>query len=92
MIYLRLKNTDYNLNERVLPISNEKNNEILITVDSTKFTQQDYQYIQQLSEILDNDNELKEEQLPCKFSLGNLEIEVFKLNTYENELIFCPKL
>jgi len=91
-IDLDQKNTDYNLNERVLPIGNEKNNEILVTIDSIKFTQQDYQYIQQLSEILDSDNELKEEQLPCKFSLGNLEIEVFKLNTYENELIFCPKV
>ena len=86
-IDLDQRNTDYNLNERVLPIGNEKNNEILITIDSTKFTQQDYQYIQQLSEILDNDNELKEEQLPCKFSLGNLEIEVFELNTYEKDLI-----
>ena len=56
-------------------------------MNSTKFSQQDYQYIQQLSQILDNDKELREEILPCKFSLGNLEIEIFNLNTYENELI-----
>lgn len=86
-IELEQKNTSYDLNQRVLPIDNEKNNEILLTVDSTKFSQQDYQYIQQLSQILDNDKELREEILPCKFSLGNLEIEIFNLNTYENELI-----
>ena len=86
-IELEQKNTLYDLNQRVLPIDNEKNNEILLTVDSTKFSQQDYQYIQQLSQILDNDKELREEELPCKFSLGNLEIEIFNLNTYENELI-----
>ena len=86
-IELEQKNTLYDLNQRVLPIDSEKNNEILLTVDSTKFTQNDYQYIQQLSQILDNDRELREEQLPCKFSLGNLEIEIFKLNTYEKELV-----
>lgn len=86
-IELEQKNTLYDLNQRVLPIDNKKNNEILLTVDSTNFSQQDYQYIQQLSQILDNDNELREEVLPCKFSLGNLEIEIFKLNTYEKELV-----
>ena len=86
-IELEQKNTLYDLNQRVLPIDSEKTNEILLTVDSTKFSQQDYQYIQQLSQILDNDKELREEELPCKFSLGNLEIEIFNLNTYENELI-----
>ena len=78
-------NTSFNLSERVLLHDNEKNNEILVTVDT--FTQQDFLYIQQLSEILANDNELREEELPCEFELGNLKIKIFGLNTYENDLI-----
>jgi glycosyltransferase involved in cell wall biosynthesis len=80
-------NTSYDLFDRLKPYDNEKNNEILITIDGNKFTQQDYQYIQQLSQILANDDELYEEELPCEFELGNLKIEIFQLNTYEKDLI-----
>ena len=80
-------NTSMNLYERVLPIDNEKNNEILIKVDSSKFTQQDFSYIQQLAEILDNDKQLRDEQFPCDFQLGNLFININNLNTYQHELI-----
>jgi glycosyltransferase involved in cell wall biosynthesis len=88
-ITLEQPNTIMDLSQRVLPIDNEKNNEILITIDSNKFTQQDFQYIQQLPEILANDDELYEEELPCEFELGNLKIEIFQLNTYEKDLIIC---
>jgi glycosyltransferase involved in cell wall biosynthesis len=80
-------NTSFNLNERIKPFDNEKNNEILVTIDGNTFTQQDFNYIQQLSEILANDDELYEEELPCEFELGNLKIEIFQLNTYEKDLI-----
>jgi len=85
--YIRLEqpNTIVNLHEKVLPLNNEKNNEILVTVDT--FTQQDFLYIQQLSEILANDNELREEELPCEFELGNLKIKINSLKEYQNELI-----
>ena len=82
-IDLEQKNTDYNLKERVLPIDNEKNNEILITVDSTKFTQQDFQYLQQMSEILADSGEPG-----FHGELGNITVEIFEvMNTYEKDLI-----
>jgi glycosyltransferase involved in cell wall biosynthesis len=83
-------NTGFNLSKRVLPINNEKNNEILVTMNE-KFNQQDFDYIRQLSEILANDDELYNEELPCEFELGNLKIEIFQLNTYEKELVICKQ-
>ena len=49
-----------------------------------KFTQQDFENISNLSEILAGDDELTKEDLPCKFELGNLKIEIFNL---EKEII-----
>jgi len=82
-IDLEQPNTSFDLNERVKPFDNEKNNEILVTIDGNKFTQQDFQYIQQLSEILADSGE------PAFHSeLGNLIVEIFeKMNTYEKGLI-----
>ena len=80
-------NTDFDLSKRVLPYNNEKNNEILVTINKNTFKQQDVEYLQHLSEILANDDELHEEELPCEFELGNLKIEIFGLNTYEKNLI-----
>ena len=57
--YVRLEqpNTIIDLHKRVLPFDNEKNNEILVTIDGSKFNQQDFQYIQQLPEILADSGE-----------------------------------
>ncbi len=74
-------NTSFNLNERVKPFDNEKNNEILVTIDGSKFSQQDFQIIQQLSEILKDSGEIG------SFELGNLYIDIIQMNTYEKELI-----
>ena len=75
-------NTNFNLSKRVLPFSNEKNNEILVSIGNI-FTQQDFQYIQQLSEILEDSGE------PAFHGeLGNITVEIFKvMNTYEKQLI-----
>ena len=75
-------NTSFNLSERVLPYHNEKNNEILVTINE-RFNQQDFQYVQQLSEILADSGE------PAFHGeLGNITVEIFKtMNTFENELI-----
>jgi len=75
-------NTSFDLTKRVLPFNNEKNNEILVTIGNT-FTQQDFQYIQQLSEILQDSGE------PAFHGeLGNITVEIFeKMNTYEHKLI-----
>ena len=75
-------NTSFNLSERVLPYHNEKNNEILVTINE-RFNQQDFQYIQQLSEILADSGE------PAFHGeLGNITVEIFEtMNTYEKDLI-----
>ena len=74
-------NTSFNLNERIKPFDNEKNNEILVTIDGNKFSQQDFEYTQQLPEILKDSGETG------SFELGNLHIDVIQMNTYEKELI-----
>ena len=77
--------TGMDLSKRVLPFNNEKNNNILVEINSRTFNQQDYTYIQQLPKILKDSGEVG------KFDLGNLKIEIFQLNTYEKELIRCEK-
>ena len=74
-------NTSFDLNERVKPYDNEKNNEILVEIDGNTFNNQDYSVIQQFSEITQDSGEVGE------FELGNLKITVNKLKTYENNLI-----
>ena len=74
-------NTSFNLEERVKPFDNEKNNEILIEIDGHTFGNEDFNYIQLMSEILQDSSEIG------RFELGNLTIEVVQLNTYENNLI-----
>ena len=87
--YVRLEqpNTIIDLHKRVLPFDNEKNNEILVTINGNNFTQQDLQAIYQLPNILANSGE------PAFHGeLGNLTIEIFEtMNTYEKDLIICKK-
>ena len=82
-IKVEQQNTIMNLHDRVKPLDNEKNNEILVTIDSNKFTQQDFQLIQQLPEILRDSGE------PAFHGeVGNLIVEIFEtMNTYEKKLI-----
>ena len=48
-ITLESPNTSTDLYQKIKLFNSEKNNEILVTIDGNKFTQQDFQYIQQLS-------------------------------------------
>ena len=73
--------TSFNLQDRIKPYDNEKNNNILVNIDGNNLTQQDFQIIQQLSEIIQDSGEIG------SFKLGNLVIEVIQLNTYEDNLI-----
>jgi glycosyltransferase involved in cell wall biosynthesis len=73
--------TSFDLDERIKPYDNEKNNEILVTIDGLNISQQDFQIIQQLPEIIQDSGEIGE------FKLGNLSITIVQLNTYENNLI-----
>ena len=79
------------MHERIRLFDDEKNNETLVKIDGNKFTQQDFQYIQQLSEILTYDEQLYEDIFiePTYFEIGNLHITIVNLNIYEKELIIC---
>ena len=76
-------NTTIDLSEKIKPYDNEKNNEILVTIDGNTFNQQDFRYIQQLPEILADSGE------PAFHGeLGNITVEIFEtMNTYEHTLI-----
>jgi len=79
------QNTIMDLHDRVKPLDNEKQNEILVTIDANKFTQEDFNHIMQLPEILADSGELG-----FHGELGNIIVEIFeKMNTYEKELIVC---
>ncbi len=80
-ITLEAPNTIIDLYQRIKPYGNEKNNEILISIEGDRFTQQDFQIIQQLSEIIKDSGEVGE------FQLGNLFINIIQMNEYQNNLI-----
>ena len=58
--------------------------DIIVEIDGNNFNQQDYQYIQQLNDIIKDNGEIGE------FQLGNLYIKVNSLKEYQDELIFIP--
>lgn len=81
-------NTLINLDTRIQSIYSEKQNDIEVRFDGSKLTNENFQYIQQLPEILANDEELKEGSFGS-FELDIFEIVVNNLQTYERELIKC---
>ena len=89
-ITLEQPNTKFNLQDRIKSYDNEKQNQILVEIDRNKFTQQDFMYIQQLSEILD-DSTFLEEDYNEKFEVGNLQLTITNIETYEKDLIICKK-
>ena len=83
--YIEQENTSYDLHKKFKYTEDieETNNGVIVEIDGNKFTQQDYQYIQQLSEIIQDSGE------EGAFNLGNLYITINSLETYERELILC---
>ena len=79
-------NTLYDLTKRIYSIDVEKQNDIEVRFDGSKLTNQNFQYIQQLSEILTND-----ELEIGSFELDIFEIQINKIKTYEKELIKCER-
>ena len=66
----------------------------LVIITHPNFTQQDYEYITKLSEILDNERKGLEQELihfsdDPEFELGNLKISINNLRTSEKELVIC---
>lgn len=80
-ITLEAPNTIIDLHQRIKPYGNEKNNEISISIEGSRFTQQDFQIIQQLPQIIKQSGEVGE------FQLGNLFINIVQMNEYQNNLI-----
>jgi len=81
-------NTMYDLTKRVLCIGfndPDGENDIVVNIDASKMTNQDYAYIQQLSEIIQQSGEIG------TFQLGNLQINIYNIETYEKDLIVCKK-
>ena len=85
-------NTLFNLENKVRDIGEVIHetgykHDIELWFDGSKFNEQSFQYIQQLSEILANDEELE---------VGEFELDIFKvtisrIKTYEKELIKCER-
>ena len=80
-------NTDFDLTKRIYSIHAEKQNDIEVRFDGNKLSQDAYEIITNLSEILANDNEIEE----GTFELGMLGIKINKIKTYEGELIKCER-
>ena len=53
----------------------------MVEIDGLKFSQQDFQIIYQLSEIIQDSGEIG------NFQLGNIRITIDSLSTYEKSLI-----
>jgi hypothetical protein len=79
-------NTKYKLSERIFNLKNSvpyKTNNISVKINRLTLTQEDFQNIQQLPQIIKESGEIGD------FQLGNLYITIKDLTTYENELIKC---
>jgi len=83
------KNTLYNLHSRVRTTTmfTDGSHDIEIKFDGTKLTNQSFQYIQQLSDIISNDGELE----VGEFDLDIFKIKINNLQTYEEGLIKCER-
>ncbi len=73
--------TPFDMSKRVKPLDAEKTNEILVTFDSKQLTQQNFQFLTQLSKIVKDSGEI-----------GTLEYDIFKLEikgltTYQDKLV-----
>jgi glycosyltransferase involved in cell wall biosynthesis len=71
--------------EEALEIWQNDGKDIIIEVDGNRFTEQDFQIIQKLNDIIKDSGEIGE------FELGNLKITINSLKTYERDLIVCKK-
>ena len=77
---LILNNSNPQLQE-ALEIWFNEGEDIIVEINGNNFTQQDFQYVTQLNEIIKDNGEIGE------FELGNLKIKINSLNEYQNDLI-----
>jgi glycosyltransferase involved in cell wall biosynthesis len=79
---IKIINSNPQLEEALEPWSNG-GEDIIITVDGNKFTNEDYRHIQNMNDIVKGTNEIGQ------FELGNLKITINSLTEYQNDLIKC---
>jgi len=80
-VNLEQPNTIIDLNKKVLGYKKEINNDIIVEIDANIFNNKDFEYIQQLPDIL------KDSGTEGSFQLGNLKVTIKALNTFEQKLI-----
>ena len=78
-------NTMFDLSKRIYSIDDNIQNDIEIRFDGSKFNENSFKIIQQLSEILGSDEELEE----GSFELDIFEVYIKHIRTYEEGLIIC---
>ena len=84
------ENTLFDLKDRVKDFGANKTNDILVEFDAKDFTNQQFNYIAQLSEILANDEGIESDTVG-EFDLGIFKIQINSTRTYEEELIKCER-
>ena len=93
--YVEMEDTSYDLYEKIKPHPiHQPENGILVEIDGNNFTQQDFEHITKLPEIIDNEHNRLEQELihhsdDPEFELGNLYITITSLKTTEEDLIIC---
>jgi hypothetical protein len=78
------KRTNYDLKKRVLTLGYQDPHEyddVVVEIDGKAFSNQDFQVLQQLPDIL------QEQGQPGKFKLGNMTISIYRLEESQNSLI-----
>jgi len=75
------QNTQFDLKSRILGINDVVVNNVEVRIDGLRFANEDFGLIQQLSEILKDSGEIG------SFNIGQLEINVKSMESYENNLI-----
>ena len=79
-------NTKYDLSKRVLTIGYNDpigENDIVVEFDGKRFTQQDYNIIENLAAIIQDSGE------PGVFQLGNLKVTIITIQDFVKELVIC---
>lgn len=76
------KNTSFDLSKRIKSTPFQYlDNDIIVEINQSTFSNEDFQIIQQLSQIIKDSGEIG------KFEIGNLFITISKLEEYQNNLI-----
>jgi len=88
-LYQESNKTSFDLDDKIRPYDNEKQNDILVEIDINQFHNNNFRIIQTLSEILANDDQLWEAIMiePTHFEIEDLKVTINSLQTYEKELI-----